>query len=234
MTMSLLSVENDKTNSPDLYNKYRPRDFDYVLGNDVTVHTLEALLQNPEAMPHLLLFVGPSGCGKTTLARIVAAKLGVTDLDWREIDASTDGSLDDIRNIRYNMHYGAVGGRFRIWFIDECSRLSDGAMHALLKTTEDCPPHVIFMLATTEHQKLPPTLRNRCSVFSVDPLREKDMRDLLSYVLKKEQRSITPEAMTAIIENAYGSPRQGLVFLGQIINLPPKLMAAAVNRAALR
>ena len=216
-----------------LYLKHRPQTLEAVHGNAATVGSLKTLLARPLAeVPRALLFVGPSGCGKTTLARIVATALGAAEADVREIDSADYRGIDSVRDIRQQMRLRPLAGPLRAWILDECHQATKDAQSALLKALEDTPSHVLFLLATTDPQKLLPTIRNRCSQYQVAPLTEGEVVGLLRQVARAERKRPTAEVLDRIARDCLGSPRAALVLLDKVIDLPPDQQLEAVEKAA--
>lgn len=211
--------------------KYRPKLLKDFIGNEATVKKLRALLER-EDKPHSLLFTGPSGCGKTTLARIVSSALRCSKHDFQEHNAADFRGIDSVRDILSQMRLCPMSGACRVWLLDECHQLSKDAQHALLKALEDTPPHVYFILATTEPDKLLPTIRTRCPTFEVRALDDEEMKGLLDRVAESEKVEIPEEATEQIIQDSLGSARMALSILDGIINLPPEEMAEAAKVTA--
>ena len=212
--------------------KYRPKLLKDFLGNEDVVKSLQSMLEREE-MPHTILFTGPSGCGKTTLARIVAAKLKCSQFDLIENNAADFRGIDSVRDILHKMAYVPLGSPCRIWLLDEAHQLSKDAQHALLKALEDTPKHVYFLLATTEPEKLLPTIKTRCVTFNVNPLSDQNMTILLDIVADKElgtplQKEITDQ----IIQDSLGSARMALSILDKILNMDAGDMLVAAKQSA--
>jgi len=214
-----------------LYQAYRPRTFDEVVGNKEAIRTLESFIKRDRSeVPHAFLFSGPSGCGKTTLARILAKKLGCSDANFVEIDSADFRGIDTIREIRRQMRLAPVGGgSCRVWLIDECHKLTGDAQSALLKALEDTPSHVYFLLATTDPEKLIKTVRNRCTTIIVSSLTEKQLISLMDEICQEEKKKVPEDILKLIAKNALGSARASLVALDQVIDLDKKEMANAIN-----
>jgi len=201
-----------------LYHKYRPFTLEEVKGNRKIVSSLKGLLENPDTSSHVFMFHGTTGCGKTTLGRIVGKTLGVSDKDFTEIDSADFRGIDTIREIRKNAQYLPVNSPYRVFLLDEMHQLSKDAQNALLKILEDTPPHVYFILCTTDPQKVLPTVKNRCTQLQVNPLEEIDMKRLLKNVLRKEKEALDKEVLQVIIKEAGGIPRNALQILEQVLS----------------
>jgi len=207
--------------------KYRPRLLRDFIGNENTVKALRTMMEREE-IPHTLCFTGPSGCGKTTLARIVAARLKCSQYDFTENNAADFRGIDSVRDILRQMTLSPMSGPCRVWLLDECHQLSKDAQHALLKALEDTPKHVYFLLATTDPEKLLPTIKTRCVTFDVKPLNDNLMDALLKSVLQKEGVNNVPqEALDQIVQDSLGSARMALSVLDGIINMEPADMLEA-------
>jgi len=227
-----------------LHLLYRPASLAEVVGNRATVQSLQTLLERPDGMPHAWMFTGPSGCGKTTLARIVAGELGTPprlssrsgegdpNPDFTEMDSADFRGIDTIRDLRRAVQYAPVACPFRVWLLDEVHQLSKDAQSALLKLLEDTPPHVHLLLATTDPDKLLPTIRNRCHTFTVAPLPESEMAGMLTRVARAEKIPLTDDILNALCDNALGSPRMGLVLMDKIRGLKGEAVREAVEQQA--
>lgn len=212
-----------------LYIKHRPADFSEIVGNKNTINTLRTAI-NKKSPPHAYLFIGPPGTGKTTLARISAQKLNCANMDIMELNAANFRGIDTSREIIRQMRLAALGGGARAWILDESASLTKDAQTALLKALEDAPPHVYFLLATTDPQKLLPTIRNRCMIFTLQYLSEDKIFCLLEGVIEKENKNVSDEAIEQIAQRCQGCPRTALILLDGIIDLPEKDMLKSVRR----
>lgn len=214
-----------------LYHKYRPNAFDEVIGNEELIASVMGVLRHKDGPPHAFLFSGPTGCGKTTLSRIVANELGCVGVDFREMDSASYRGIDDIREIRKQSLYKPLEGSARVWLLDECHKLSNDAQNALLKALEDAPSHVYYILATTDPQKLLPTIRGRCACFAVSLLNDEQMLRLLKKVCKKERATVEVEVLEQIVQSSQGHPRNALQTLEQVLVVEPEQRLEIAKRA---
>lgn len=212
---------------------YRPKTFDKVAGNHQTVKALQAILNRERKdIQHAFLLTGPSGCGKTTLARIISEQLGCVGRDYTEVDSGQFRGIDTIRDIRNQMMYKPLEGKVRVWLLDECHQMSKDAMSAMLKALEDAPPHVFFILATTDPEKLLPTIKGRCAQFEVQPLDQDEMTDFLSTICRKERKRVPADVLKQISRDSMGSCRNALQVLDKIIDLDPEDMKVVAEQEA--
>lgn len=219
-----------------LYRKYRPSNFDEVVGQKPIIQTLKnAIVQNRIA--HAYLFCGPRGTGKTSIAKIFAKMLNCEDEsnkpcgkctnckmvqngshpDIIEIDAASNNGVDEVRNLIDKVKYAPMQGKYKVYIIDEVHMMTTGAFNALLKTIEEPPAHVVFILATTEPNKVIPTIISRCQRFDFNKVSQKDIEKRLSIVCKEEKIEIDPEAISLIAQLADGGMRDSLSILDQCI-----------------
>lgn len=215
-----------------LYLKYRPTTFEEVIGNDITIKSLQSITQKKEGV-HTYLFGGSTGCGKTTLARITAEALGCVGNDIREVNFSDMRGIDTVRDIIKQSQFKPLEGKNRAWIIDECHRMTGDAQNAFLKILEDTPSHVYFILCTTEPNKLLSTIRGRCIQFNVQPLSEKDCYKLLRRVVVAEKEELTKEVYDQIIQDSLCHPRNALQILEQVLSVEPdQRLEVAKQKAA--
>jgi DNA polymerase-3 subunit gamma/tau len=204
-----------------LYRKYRSRDFTEVIGQDHIVTTLLGAIEAGR-ISHAYLFTGPRGVGKTSVARLLAktvnkdTDVGAQELDIIEIDAASNRSIDSIRELREKVNLAPSVGKYKIYIIDEVHMLTTEAFNALLKTLEEPPSHVIFILATTESHKVPDTIISRTQRFSFKPIATINITKRLEFIAKKENISIDIEALEIIAESSRGSFRDAISMLDQV------------------
>lgn len=201
-----------------LYRQYRPTSFDEVIGQDHIVKVLQGMLAKKE-FGHAYLFNGSRGIGKTTLARIFAKELGCSAEDLYEIDGASHRKIEDIRELRDGVHTLPFSSPYKVYIIDEVHMLTREAFNAFLKTLEEPPQHVIFMLATTEPEKIPDTIISRCQVFQLKKPSIEDVVKNLSRVLEHEQVSIDNGGLQLIALLAKGSFRDSLGILQKILSI---------------
>lgn len=200
-----------------LYRKYRPKNFKEILGQDHIVSVLEDSINNNKAS-HAYLFVGSRGTGKTSVARIFADKLNVSANDLYEIDAASNRGIDDIRELRDGVRVLPFDSKYKIYIIDEVHMLSKDAWGALLKTLEEPPKHVIFILATTELHKVPETIISRCQVFVFKKASDTALKKVFENVSKKEGYELGAGVSELLSILADGSFRDGLGVLQKVLN----------------
>lgn len=220
-----------------LYRKYRPENLDDVVGQDVIVTTLKNSILNNH-ISHAYLFTGPRGTGKTSIAKILAKTINCTDLnettpcdncvsctqinqkqnvDIIEIDAASNNGVDEIREIRNKVNLVPSVSKYKVYIIDEVHMLTTGAFNALLKTLEEPPAHIIFILATTEPHKIPITILSRCQRFDFKRISKKDILKRLQHICDEEKIEITEEALDLIATYSDGGMRDAISTLDQVL-----------------
>ena len=232
-----------------LYRKWRPAAFEEVVGQEHVVKTIQNALASGRAA-HAYLFSGPRGTGKTSTARLVAKALNCTNpdphqrpdntcpnclavnegrfLDLIEIDAASNTGVDNIRDLRNNAIYRPARGRFKIYIIDEVHMLSTGAFNALLKTLEEPPGHVKFILATTESHKVPATIQSRCQRFDFRSMDVDTIAAHLADILTREKVQADERVLRRVARLARGSMRDALSILDQLLSFGGDQLTAEV------
>lgn len=221
-----------------LYRKYRPINFSSIVGQDVIVDILKNSIINNK-VSHAYLFTGPRGTGKTSTAKILAhavnclnftndicgecsicKSLDLNDNDIVEIDAASNNGVDEIRSLRDNVNLMPAFCKYKIYIIDEVHMLSTGAFNALLKTLEEPPSHVIFILATTEPNKIPLTILSRCQRFDFNKINMNDLVSRLKYIVNEEGRVVSDNILEQIAKISDGGLRDAINLLDQVLSLP--------------
>lgn len=198
-----------------LYRKYRPQKFDDVIGQDHVVKALEGALEEGN-VGHAYLFYGSRGTGKTSVARIFARAIGASDTDIHEIDAATYTSVENIRQLREEVANLPFAGEKTVYIVDEVHMLSKAAFNAFLKTLEEPPAHAVFILATTDLEKVPDTVQSRCQVFTFKKPTTKELSEMVARVAKAEGFGLERASAELIALLAGGSFRDALSVLQKI------------------
>jgi len=220
-----------------LARKWRPQTFDSVVGQDAITRTLRNALASGR-IAHADLFAGPRGIGKTTTARLLARALLCTArtgpepcgkcavcveglagtlVDVIEIDGASNRGIEEIRTLRENVKYTPARGKYKVYIIDEVHQLTEAAFNALLKTLEEPPPHIVFVLATTDPREIPPTVLSRVQRFDFRPIAPDALRASLEHILNEEKVAFEPAALPVIVRAAEGSLRDALSLLDTAI-----------------
>lgn len=220
-----------------LYRKYRSKNFDELVGQEAIKQTLENSLKI-QKISHAYLFSGPRGTGKTSVARLFAKALNCekgngeicnecpnccainegSHPDVIEIDAASNSGVDEVRELIEKVKYAPIQGKYKVYIIDEVHMMTNSAFNALLKTLEEPPSYVVFILCTTEPYKLLPTILSRCQRYEFKKITDVELRKLITHVLKEEGVSATNDAINLIVELANGGARDSLSLLDQVIS----------------
>lgn len=218
-----MADKNQKKNDNDskyqvLYRKHRPQKWSDVIGQDHIVKVLDNSIKS-EQIAHAYLFSGSRGIGKTSIARIFSKALGVSNNDIYEIDAASNRGIDDIREIRDGVNVLPFESKYKVYIIDEVHMLTKEAFNAILKTLEEPPSHAIFILATTETEKIPETVISRCQVFSFKKPNRDILKTLVNKVIKSEGYEIESGGSDLIALLGDGSFRDTLGILQKVISV---------------
>src|SRR3989344_4576087 len=198
-----------------LYRRYRPQNFKEVLGQEHITSVLEGSIKLGR-ISHAYLFAGSRGTGKTSVARIFAREVGTTVDDTYEIDAASNTGVDDMRSLNESVNVSPFSSKYKVYIVDEVHMLSKSAFNALLKTLEEPPKHVIFILATTEVEKLPETVISRCQIFSFNRPSQEMLAEVVATTAKKEGFSLEPSSADLVALLAEGSFRDALGILQKV------------------
>jgi DNA polymerase-3 subunit gamma/tau len=248
--------------SQSLYRKWRPQGWDEVVGQEHVVQTLRNAV-TADRVAHAYLFAGPRGTGKTTTARILAKAVNCLDkdlakrpcnkcahckavnegrfLDLIEIDAASNTSVDDVRDLRDRINFSPNQGRYKVYIVDEVHMLSTAAFNALLKTLEEPPAHAIFILATTEVHKIPATVLSRCQRHEFRRIPVKEIVENLQKLAAEEKIDVAPDALDLVARQATGSMRDAISLLDQLasagdkvtLELAQDVMGTATSQAVI-
>jgi len=199
-----------------LYRKYRPQKFSEVLGQDHIVKVLKSSIEL-ENIAHAYIFSGSRGTGKTSVARIFAREIGTQPTDITEIDAASNTGVDNIRDLNESVSTLPFESKYKVYILDEAHMLSKGAWNALLKTLEEPPAHVIFIMATTEAEKIPETVVSRCQTFTFKKPTQKVLKDVVLAITKKEGFTLEPASADLIALLGDGSFRDAQSILQKVM-----------------
>lgn len=204
-------------NNVALYTKYRPKNFKEVLGQEHVTNVLEKAIKLGN-ISHAYIFSGSRGTGKTSIARILSKEIGTTRDDLYEIDAASNTSVDDIRDLNESINTLPFNSKYKVYILDEVHMLSKSAFNALLKTLEEPPSHVIFVLATTEPEKIPDTVISRCESYTFKKPNQKILKEMVEVTAKNEGFKLESSSADLIALLGDGSFRDTLGTLQKVIN----------------
>ena len=215
--------------------KYRPQEFDTVVGQSHVTDTLDHAIENSQ-LAQALLFCGPRGVGKTTCARILARKINEQDgstsedgfaYNIYELDAASNNSVDDIRDLIDQVRFAPQVGKYKVYIIDEVHMLSAAAFNAFLKTLEEPPAHAIFILATTEKHKIIPTILSRCQIYDFKRIVIEDIQEHLRKIAERESVQYEDDALYLIAQKADGALRDALSIFDRLSTFSQKNITVA-------
>lgn len=219
--------------SESLAIKYRPSEFDDVVGQSAVVRSLKTIVNKRQS--HSFLLTGPSGCGKTTLARIVARKVGCLSRDIMEVDAATRTGVDDMRSVQEGLRFKPLGkGSSKGVIVDECHMLSKAAWNSMLKIVEEPPEYVFFFFCTTEPGKVPQTIKTRCTAYSLKLLSDSELTKIVKQVCAEEDIKLKSDIVEIVVAEANGSARQALSNLTLVQGVKDTKEASAVLSSAAK
>ena len=202
-------------------SEYRPKEFSDMIGQDAIVKTLSNAIKN-DKIPHALLFCGPRGVGKTSCARILAKQINNLEENFEynifELDAASNNSVEDIRSITDQIRIPPQIGKYKVYIIDEVHMLSNAAFNAFLKSLEEPPKHVVFILATTEKNKIIPTILSRCQIYDFKKVDVVDITELLKNICTDKKIKFDENSLSLIAEKSDGSIRDSLSMFDRLVS----------------
>ena len=210
-----------KNSSISSASEYRPKDFSDMIGQDAIVKTLSNAIKN-DKIPQALLFCGPRGVGKTSCARILAKQINNLEENFEynifELDAASNNSVEDIRSITDQIRIPPQIGKYKVYIIDEVHMLSNAAFNAFLKSLEEPPKHVVFILATTEKNKIIPTILSRCQIYDFKKVDVVDITELLKNICTDKKIKFDENSLSLIAEKSDGSIRDSLSMFDRLVS----------------
>lgn len=212
----------------ELHTKYRPSDWREVVGQDSVIESVLGAIEEKRSRAYL--FTGPSGTGKTTIARLIAKEVGAKGSNLLEIDAATHTGVDSMRDVQDLLRFSPLGGGSKVVIVDEAHQLSKSAWNSLLKSIEEPPPGVYWCFCTTEPMKVPVTIKTRCLVYDLKPVKINDLAELLERVAGDEGMDVVQEVLYLCAEKADGSPRKAITLMSSVADCESRQEAAILLR----
>ncbi len=212
-----------------LYQKYRPTNFEEMIGNEETIKSLKNIFSRQDK-PHCFLFTGEAGTGKTTLARICAKELGTDEFNIYEINTANNRGIDTAREIIDSIRYKPFSGKAKVFIIDEVHKTTNDWQNSMLKPLEDTPDYVYFFLCTTNPEKLIKPLLSRLTIIELEPLNYDNAIILVKSICKKENIVLDRDIILLIAENCKNSHRNALVLLEKVIGLDKEQAIKIINQ----
>lgn len=212
----------------ELYREVRPQTLDDIMGNSTMVASLRGFVENPETMPHAIMFIGPSGTGKTTCARILASALKSNEI--MEVNVANFRGVDNAREITNECGLSPLSGKAKVYILDEFQQATTEFQNVMLKLLEDPPNSAYFIICTTNPEKILKTIHTRCSTFYTEELEDRMVLRLLKKTCIDKDFDVPNEVLEIVASNSFGSSRAALVALEQLVHVPKEEMKAVAQQ----